>query len=82
MNITGRTFTSQLRKVKTQTNPDATFTCVVTDGVNGQLTIYLSHTDTQALTTGCYFWDLQQSAAGVITTIVNGTAEVALDVTR
>jgi len=80
--FTGNTFTSQLRKVKTQTTPDATFTCTVTDGPNGEVTIVLPKAITAALDVGCYFWDLQRSASGVITTVLVGEVKVSSDVTR
>lgn len=82
IDLTGDVFTSQLRKVKTQVSPDATFVCVVTDGPNGKVTISLSHTTTSALDIGCYNWDLQRSVGGTVTTILVGEAKVVSDVTR
>jgi hypothetical protein len=82
VNITGRTYTAQLRKALSQTVPDATFTCAVTNGAAGQVTITMSHTITAALDPGCYFWDLQQNAGGVLNTILSGKADVVTDATR
>lgn len=82
VNITGRTYTAQLRRVKTQDTVDATFTCTLSDAVNGEITITLGHTDTAALRVGTYYWDLQQIASGVRNTILSGKAEVVSDVTR
>lgn len=82
INITGRTYTAHLRKVKTQTLPDAVLTCTVTDAVNGQITITLANALTGALRVDCYTWDLQQNASGVITTVLAGTAKVKSDSTR
>ena len=83
INISGRTYTSQLRKMKQQTNPDATFVCVVTDGPNGELTLTLSHTVTATLPVGCYYWDVEENAGGVITTYIPaGKVKVISDVTR
>lgn len=82
VNITGRTYTAQLRKVVSQLLPDATFTCTVTSAVNGQITITLSNAITRNLKVDCYHWDLQQNASGILNTILRGTATVVSDVTR
>jgi hypothetical protein len=54
----------------------------VTDGAAGQLTATFSATGTAALDPGFLYWDLQENAAGVITTILSGTVTVLADVTR
>jgi hypothetical protein len=82
IDITGRTYTAQLR-----TSPDiaiisASFTCTVTDGSNGQVTCVLSSTDSAELKPGYYYWDLQENASGVISTVLRGTVTVDADVTR
>jgi hypothetical protein len=82
VNITGRTYTAQIRKNKTQDSVDATLTCSVTDAVNGEITITLANTTTTNLRPGTYYWDLQQNASGVRNTILRGKAEVVSDVTR
>jgi hypothetical protein len=38
--------------------------------------------DTADLDPGFLYWDLQENAAGVITTILSGTVTVLADVTR
>lgn len=81
-NITGRVFTSQLRKVKTQVLPDVSFTVTMSDPANGTFVISLTHTQTAALDVGCYFWDVQQSVGGIISTVLKGKANVSADVTR
>lgn len=82
LDITGRTYTAQIRKVKTQTTPDATFTCTVTDAANGEITITMANAVTATLRVDCYFWDLQQNASGILNTILAGKATVVSDVTR
>jgi hypothetical protein len=82
LDITGRTYTAQIRKVKTQTSPDATFTCTVTDAANGEVTISMPNATTSTLRVDCYFWDLQQNASGIRNTILAGKATVVSDVTR
>lgn len=81
-NITGRTYTAQLRKVKTQTVPDATFTVTMTDPTNGKFTVSLAHALTAALDVGCYFWDVQQDIGGILSTVLKGKATVEADTTR
>ena len=64
------------------TSPSATFTCTVTSGVNGVLTLSLSSTDTALMDPNNYVWDLQENASGVITTVLGGQFIVLPDVTR
>lgn len=82
INITGRTYTAQLRKVKSQTLPDATLTCTVTDAPNGVIVMSMARSITQALRVDCYYWDLQQTSSGVLTTILAGKVKVVSDTTR
>lgn len=82
INITGRTYTAQLRKAKSQVSPDATFTCLVTNAAGGEVTVTMAHAITAALDPGCYFWDLQQNAGGILNTILAGKADVVTDSTR
>jgi len=82
VNITGRTYASQLR-----TNPDiatisATATCSITNAANGVMQAVFSATATAALDPGYYYWDLQENASGAITTVLQGTVTVLADVTR
>lgn len=82
VNITGRTYTAQLRKAKSQVVPDAAFTCVVTNAAGGEVTITMAHAITAAIDPGCYYWDLQQNAGGILHTILGGKADVVTDSTR
>ena len=82
VDITGRTYTSQIRSQQDSTTIKASFTCTVTSAVNGQVTCVLSATSSAALSAGLYFWDLQENASSVISTILAGTVTVLADVTR
>lgn len=82
INITGRTYTAQLR-----TSPDiavisASFVCSVTNGAAGEVTCTLSAASSALLDAGYYYWDLQENASGVISTLLSGTVTVLADVTR
>lgn len=82
VDITGRTYTSQLRVTPDTEAISATATCAVTDGPAGKMTATFSATATGALDPGFYYWDLQENASGVITTIMSGTVQVNADITR
>jgi hypothetical protein len=82
INVTGRTYTAQMR-----TSPDisivsASFDCQVTNGANGVVTCVLSAANSALLSPGYYYWDLQENASGVISTLLSGTVTVLADVTR
>lgn len=82
VDITGRTYSSQIRTQQDSTTIKASFTCTVTSGAAGQVTCVLSATSSAALSAGLYFWDLQENASGVISTILSGNVTVLADVTR
>jgi hypothetical protein len=82
VDITGRTYLSQIRSQQDSTTIKASFTCTVTSGAAGQVTCVLSSTSSAALSAGLYFWDLQETASGVVSTILAGTVTVLADVTR
>lgn len=82
IDITGRTYSSQIRTAPDSTVVSATMTCTVTDGPNGEATCVLSSTASAALAPGYYTWDLQENASGTITTVVSGTVTVLADTTR
>ena len=82
VDITGRTYSSQIRTQQDSTTIKASFTCTVTNGAAGQVTCVLSATSSAALSAGLYFWDLQETASGTVSTILAGNITVLADVTR
>jgi hypothetical protein len=82
VDITGRTYRSQIRSQQDSTTIKASFTCVVTSGALGQVTCTLPPTSSSTLSAGLYFWDLEENASGVISTILAGNVTVLADVTR
>ena len=83
VDITGRTYTSQIRTQQDSTTIKASFTCTLSaTPTDGKVTCVLSATSSAALSAGLYFWDLQENASGVISTILAGTVTVLADVTR
>lgn len=82
VDITGRTYSSQIRTQQDSTTIKASFTCTVTAAASGQVTCVLSAASSATLSAGLYFWDLQENASGVISTILAGNITVLADVTR
>jgi hypothetical protein len=82
VDITGRTYRAQVRSQQDSTTIKASFTCAVTNGAAGQVTCTLTATSSSALSAGLYFWDLEENASGVISTILSGNVTVLADVTR
>lgn len=82
IDITGRTYRAQIRSTQDSTTIKASFTCTVTNGPNGQVTCILSATSSATLPAGLYFWDLEENASGVVSTILSGNVTVLADVTR
>jgi hypothetical protein len=82
INITGRTYRAQIRSSQDSTTIKASFTCTVTGGSSGQVTCVLASADSATLTAGNYFWDLEENASGVVSTILAGNVTVLADVTR
>jgi hypothetical protein len=82
VDITGRTYRAQIRSTQDSTTIKASFTCTVSFGTSGQVTCTLSATSSAALSAGLYFWDLEENASGVISTILAGNVTVLADVTR
>ena len=80
--ITGRTYRAQIRSQQNSTTIKASFVCTVTSGAAGEVTCVLSATSSAALSAGLYFWDLEENASGVVSTILAGTVTVLADVTR
>jgi len=82
VDITGRTYASQMRTSPDITAIAITGTCSITSAVNGQMKVIFAAADTADLDPGYLYWDLQENASGIITTILSGTVTVLADVTR
>lgn len=82
VDITGRTYRAQIRSTQDSTTIKGSFTCTVTGGTSGQVTCVLSATSSAAISAGVYFWDLEENASGVVSTILSGNVTVLADVTR
>jgi hypothetical protein len=82
IDITGRTYRAQIRVNRDASSIAASFACSITNAAAGQVTCVLSAVNSAALTAGINYWDFEENNAGVVTTILAGTAQVLADVTR
>ena len=83
VDITGWSFESQLRETVESTSTEAEFTIVITDAVNGELTIGLTDVETGAMTALSGVWDFQATKTdATIETLIKGGYDLVLEVTR
>lgn len=82
IDITGRTYTAMVREDYDSSSASASMTCVVTSGVNGQVTLSIDAATMANLQPYNYVWDLQENASGVVSTVLSGRFLVLPDVTR
>jgi nitrogen fixation protein FixH len=83
INLTGYTFTAQIRPSYSSSTVTATFTCTVTDAIHGVVTLSLTSDQTAALPapfTGQ--WDLWMSSPATALRIMAGNVTVVPRVTR
>ena len=85
IDITGFTFRLT---VNTEKDPEVgvgtelfTVTGVITDAANGKVAFAPTTTDTDQ-EPGKYFYDIEQTAAGLISTIIKGRAEILQDISK
>lgn len=81
VDVSARTYTSQVRPSADSTTVTATFTVDMTSAAAGVIVLRLADTVTDDLSGG-YVWDLQQDTGGVIRTLITGDFTVNPDVTR
>lgn len=79
-NLTGRTYRAQLRKAVDGAIIES-FVVTIANPLLGQMVLSLTPAETELLR-GPYCWDLEQTAAGVVRTLVAGTWTFDADVTR
>lgn len=82
INITGRTYTAQLRATADASAVLATFSCSVTNGAAGQMSATLSATTTATLSAGSGIWSLRETNGSVVTTILEGPVQIIVSPTR
>ena len=82
INITGRTYSAQVREKASSTSDLATFTCSIVNAAQGKFACTLSSATTTNLSPANAVWDLQENNGGTITTLMAGEAVISRDVTR
>ena len=82
INVSGRTYASQLRRYPDTSTVAATFAVSMTNAATGVVVFSLADTVTAGLEPGPYAYDIQQDNGGTITTLLAGRATVEADVTR
>lgn len=82
IDITGRTYRAQIRATKDAGVIDASFTCTVTNAAAGEVTCTILPGVTSTLAVGIHYWDLEETASGVVSTVLAGSVNVLADVTR
>ena len=82
IDVSGRTYTSQLRRYPDSSTVAATFTVAMGSAATGVVVFTLADTVTAGLEPGPYRYDIQQDNGGTLTTLLAGQATVSADVTR
>jgi len=82
INVSGRTYRAQIRDEKDSSSIAASFSCAITNAVNGEITCTLTAAHSAALSAGTKYWDFEETNGSVVTTILAGSVNVLADVTR
>lgn len=82
VDISTDTFAGQVRKRHQSGTVEATFTMTVTDGPNGEVTATISATDTAAMDTGDFVYDIEWTSGSTVIRLLEGVATVTPEVTR
>lgn len=82
LNISGRTYTAQIRRTYSDPNVLAEFTCTVVNGSQGHLVCTLPNSVTSGLRAGSAKWDLQEEYGSISNTIFSGTVSIQQEVSQ
>jgi hypothetical protein len=83
VDISTDTFEGQVRKRHQSGTVEANFSFTITDGANGEVTATISATDTAAMDTGEFVYDIEWTNTGTnVVRLLEGTATVTPEVTR
>ena len=82
INISSHTYSGQIKLGRTSTENIVAFTTQTTDGANGVVQFTLAANVTASITSGTYYYDMQQTNGTIVTTLLAGKAVVQGDVTR
>ena len=82
VNITGRTYSGQIKVSKRSSSITANFTASITNAANGIVQFSLTPELTSNIEPGTYYYDFQQIDGVIKLTLVAGNAVVSGDVTN
>jgi hypothetical protein len=82
INISGRTYTAQIRESAKSAAVLASFTGSIISAAGGKFSVTLSATNSANLQPANAVWDLQETYGSIVTTLISGTATISRDVTR
>jgi hypothetical protein len=82
INITGRTYSGQIKVSKRSSTVTANFTATITNAANGVVQFSLTPAQTANIDPGTYYYDFQQLDGVIKLTLVAGSAVVSGEVTN
>lgn len=82
INLTGKTFRSQIRRRPTDVNPAASFTMAVLNAAAGTVSWQMSATTTSSVVAEPHYYDVEMVEGAVVTRLMEGTAFVNFEVTK
>lgn len=82
INISGRTYSAQIKKSKGSDTVVASFTTAITNAANGILTFSMSSSNTANIPSGVYYYDLEEVNGSVVTTLMGGKVTVIGDISN
>lgn len=77
IDVSARTYVAQVKNSAASTEVIASFDIDTSDAANGNVVLTLSSTQTRGLKTGNYYYDLEETADSVVTTLMFGDAIVS-----
>ena len=81
-NITGRTYTAQMRKSRSSDTVVLSFNVSMTNPTNGIVTISLTPEATSSIQPGTYFYDFEETNGSYITTLMSGKISLSGEVSH
>jgi len=82
INISGRTYAAQIKKSKGSDSIVASFTTTITNAANGILTFSMTSSNTANISSGIYYYDLEEINGSVVTTLMGGKVTVIGDISN
>jgi len=82
INISGRTYTAQIKKSKGSDTVVASFTTAITNAANGILTFSMTSSNTANIASGIYYYDLEEVNGSITTTLMGGKVTVIGDISN